>query len=401
MELLSLLILFMPVSRCFMQPFCKRVSATNLFSHATLEETIFLKQHKEEISNGFKKFGKTDKYNPSPSISSWSESDFNVISLGPGAAGPTESRLRRGSDIFMTKKPILSQDECNDLIQEARAVIARGKSAASISNSKSLTRTNSELNEAKVSDLLEGKSWIKDLLHNKLFPMLEFAYGVEANSLTLNDGLVLGYIAPSRSQPIHRDASLLTLQIALSPSSDFTEGGTYFEALKKEVQVDVGHAMCHSSGTMHAGKGITSGERWVMVMFVLAEDEPQLAKRFHAQGMNAMDQNDYDLAESCFQSGLKEAPCDHVLRMSLANCFLAQQKNKKAREQLRLAQDYKLCSRACLLHSNLLVSGKRPRAALRRLEKALDQISDRDLNPGAWTPLRALSWEIRVQAGRW
>ena len=355
------------------------------------------REHSEEISNGFRIFGTTS----SPPIVSWSSSDFNIISLGEGNAGPSESCLKRGSDIFITKQPIISNEECQELIEEAKAIIARGSSdETSIRDSTSLIRTNSQLNEAKVSELLKGKGWVKDLLHQKLLPMLEYAYGVDSSSLTLNDGLVLGYIAPSKSQPIHRDASLLTLQIALSPSTDFTEGGTYFEGLKEAVQIEAGHAMCHSSGSMHAGRGITSGERWVMVMFVLAKDEPQLAKRLHAAGVSAMDQKNYDLAESYYLSGLEEAPNDHLLRMSLANCYLSKNSGKKAREQLSLAQSYQPCTRAFLLHANQLVSLSRPRSALRRLERALDQIADQDLNPEAWTPFKALAWETRVQAGR-
>jgi hypothetical protein len=355
--------------------------------------------HSQEISRGFQSFGSSDETSPS-SPSSWSESDFNVISLDKGSAGPSESILQQGSNIFITKKPIISSDECRAIIEDAKAAIAQGMSAEKSSNSTGSSRTNSELNEAKISDLPTMKPWMQRLLHDKVFSILASAYGVDAQDLTLNDGLVLGYIGPSRSQPIHRDASLLSLQIPLSPSADFTEGGTYFEGLQDAVIVEAGHAICHSSGTMHAGRAILTGERWVLVMFVLSKREPQLAKRCHAQGVSAMDREDYGLAESYFRSGLDMAPEDHLLRLSLANCYLAQKNDAKAREQLGLAQSYKHCARPFLLHANQLMSHSRPRAALRRLELALEQIKGKDLLPGAWTPLRALAWEIRTQAGR-
>jgi hypothetical protein len=57
---------------------------------------------------------------------------------------------------------------------------------------------NSELNEAKLSDLPTKKGLISKLVHEKLFPMLEYCYGVDATSLTLNDGLILRYVGPSR-----------------------------------------------------------------------------------------------------------------------------------------------------------------------------------------------------------
>jgi tetratricopeptide (TPR) repeat protein len=224
------------------------------------------------------------------------------------------------------------------------------------------------------------------------------------------------------SQPIHRDASLLTLQVALSPSADFTAGGTYFEAIKDTVVMEAGHALCHSSGKgllerlrmkfrlalispilsgiMHAGKAIDSGDRWVMVFFVLSDEEIQVAKRCHAAGVSKMDEGDHTLAESYFRSGLEASPTDHLLHNSLANCYFVQGENAKGREQLRLAQSYKPCSKALLLHANTLMMLSRPRAALRRLEQALNDIDGSDTLPGAWTPLKALAWECRVQAGR-
>ena len=86
--------------------------------------------------------------------------------------------------------------------------------------------------------------------------------------------------------------------------------------------------------------------------------------------------------------------------MSLANCYARQGKNLDVTRELGLAQSYELDSKACETHANILLSKSRPRAALRRLDKALERISDRDLSPAAWTPLRATGWNLRIQAGR-
>jgi hypothetical protein len=53
--------------------------------------------------------------------------------------------------------------------------------------------------------------------------MLQERLGVK--DLAVYDGLILGSITPSISQPVHRDASLLTLNIALSSHTDFQGGG--------------------------------------------------------------------------------------------------------------------------------------------------------------------------------
>jgi tetratricopeptide (TPR) repeat protein len=355
-------------------------------------------QHSREVQQGFETFGRTDEAGYDLPLFS-DDDDFDVFSVGVGNSGPTENSIERGTDIFRTKKPIVSAKECQDLIEEAQQVIAVGM-AADESSTDGRERSNSQLNEAKMSDLPKGKAWLEKLLHTKLFPMLESRYGVDAGGLTLNDALIIGYIGPSRSQPVHRDASLVSLQIALSPTSGYTSGGTYFEGLETPILMQQGHVLCHSSGSMHAGRGVETGERWVLVFFALLESEPQLARRCHAEGVMAMDQNDVDKAELCYRAGLEVAPNDHLLRMSLAKCFSRKEEDLKAREQLRLAKSYELCSKACVTHANILMSKNRPRAALRNLELALERIGDKDLAPDAWTPLRAMAWELRVQAGR-
>ena len=157
----------------------------------------------------------------------------------------------------------------------------------------------------KISELPHGKVQLEKLLQTNLFPMLESQYRVDACTLTLMDTLIIGYIGPSRSQPIHRDASLLSLQIALSPLSDHTAGGTYFEGLENPIKMEQGHVLAHSSGALHAGRGVTTGERWILVMFVISESEPQLARLCHAEGVDAIDRNDLARAELCTVQGLR------------------------------------------------------------------------------------------------
>ena len=377
-------------------------STVTLPLRSTVEDiyTEVLEKHNVELQRGFNIFGKTtEKYK----VNDWSDDDFDIFSVGIGNAGPHENSLLRGSEIFRTKNPVISENECQDLIEEARQVISEGLSRDRNEGDESTRgqeRTNSELNEAKISDLPRGKVWLDNFLQTKLFPMLESRFGVDARSLTLNDALILGYIGPSKSQPIHRDASLLSLQVALSPFSNYTEGGTFFEGLDNPVKMDQGHVLCHSSGSMHAGRGVNTGERWILVLFVISESEPQLARLCHREGVDAMDKGDLVRSELCFNAGLEVAPEDHLLRMSLAACYSRQNYLSKARQQLQLAQSYELCSKACLTHAKELLSASRPRAALRHLDLALERIGDKDLLPGAWTPLRAMAWEIRVQAGR-
>ena len=107
-------------------------------------------------------------------------------------------------------------------------------------------------------------------------------------------------------------------------------------------------------------------------------------------------------AESYFRAGLAVAPYDHLLRNSLANCLLQQGgRDAEAGRHLDIAaREYLWDSKALYIQANRLVSQRRPRAALRRLDLALDRIQDRDLRPDAWQTVRAQTWDLRVQAAR-
>ena len=434
------------------------ISDTNISLESTPStiEDVFefvQEQHKKEIQRGFETFkqdmGANDDDDDDHRLALqkiWSDDDFDTFSVGVGNGGPTEHHIDNGHCVFRTKKPVLSPSECQSLIDEAKEVIQNAEERSdTIQQQGGRERTNSQLNEAKLSDMSTGKKFIEDLFQTKLFPMLESRFGVKSSDLTLNDALVIGYIGPSKSQPIHRDASILSLQIALSPIDDYVGGGTYFEATPKQVldddtgshcdtttessslpsviKMERGHVLCHCSGIMHAGRGVEQGgQRWILVLFVLSKSQPQIAKRCHAEGINAMDHQNYKLAELYYHAGLSVAPSDHLLHIGLSNCYfqqyqLEQQEQAQmqqsasavsmrrhhwlARKELELAKaSYEPCHKAHVTHAHILLSMKRPRAALRQFNFALDRIGNKDLLPDAWTPLRAMAWDVRVHAGR-
>jgi hypothetical protein len=262
--------------------------------------------------------------------------------------------------------------------------------------------TNSDLGEARLSGLPPDiLNHLRGILDDKLYPMLESRFAV--HNLTVYDGLILGSIAPSQSQPVHRDASLLTINIPLSDSAGYTGGGTYIEGFHEHdnpVVIERGHALCHASGVMHAGNAIQTGERWVLVLFCIAQDEPQIARRCHAGGLAAFhDDGDVDRAFQYFEAGLSVAPSDHLLHMGASRVHLARGEISASFKSLNAAANlYPLCQQANAALGDALMAKKRPRAALRRFDSALAAIEDRDLLDGAWMPLKALAWKTRVSA---
>jgi len=69
----------------------------------------------------------------------------------------------------------------------------------------------------------------------------------------------------------HRDFLLLTANIALNPPTEFTEGGTIVEAISSTdpIRLEQGHALLHPGDVRHAANPITSGKRYVLVLFIL------------------------------------------------------------------------------------------------------------------------------------
>lgn len=206
----------------------------------------------------------------------------------------------------------------------------------------------------------------------------------------------------SRSQPVHRDSDLLSLNVALSPIDSFDEngGGTYFDALPAEssvIRIEQGHVLCHSGGVQHAGRGISSGERWILVLFCISEKEPQLARRCHARGLIQRQEGNLQQAEATFRAGLTVAPRDHLLLSSSGAVFMAQGQERCARSLLAAcAASYRTCQKANIGLGRMMLANGRPRAALRRFDLVLDYLNDCDLEANAWMPLKAQGWDARV-----
>jgi tetratricopeptide (TPR) repeat protein len=372
-------------------------AATNVYESVEACLQKAQEVHDDECRQGFRAFGRSD----TSMQSEWTDDDkFTSFSVGTGNAGPDESNLTNGDVIFQSKEPLFDPATCQALIAEARDAITNGlkEDGQTIVNDP----TNSQLGEARVSSLPSGKQWLTEELRGKLFPLLESRFGISATNLTLNDALIIGYGyfgGPSRSQPLHRDASILSLNIALSPQSDYEGGGTYFQGIDSILQQEQGHVLCHSGGAMHAGNAISSGERWVMVLFVISEDVPQLSRRCHALGLGEMDKGDHAQARNIFQAGLSVAPNDHLVHVDLGRTFLQDGLQGKARQCLAESINaYSLDGKAPVGLAKMLQESGRPRAALRRLDAFLEQNNDADLKPGAWITLRSLVWDARVTA---
>jgi tetratricopeptide (TPR) repeat protein len=367
-------------------------------------ERIFddiLVDYKEEFEQGCAIYDSSSSTAPSLSLD---DEKFIERRVGAGFAGPDEAILKNGDGVFQTNFPVLTTEECNNLIAEALQTINKGLSEE---QGLSPNPTNSQLGEARVSEMPRAREWLRQSLHERFFPLLESRFGIPAGDLTLQDALVIGYGyfgSGATSQPIHRDSSLLSLNVALSPRTDYEDGGTFFEALPAESSVisnDIGHIVCHAGGTPHAGRGIASGKRWVLVLFCIAKDRPEFARRCRRKGMAKKDEGDLQEAKAIFQAGLSLAPDDHLLLTSLGGVYMAEGDEEAAMECLvRAAEANSHCQRANLALGKMLMAKKRPFAALSHFDAVLDWMNDRDLDEKTLSQIRAVGFDARVMGAQ-
>jgi hypothetical protein len=121
-------------------------------------------------------------------------------------------------------------------------------------------------------------------LTERLVAPLAASCGFATEHLAVRDLFVAVYsVGGQAGLQLHRDGSLLSFNILLTPAEDFCGGGTQFPHLEGDklasagldrwlrgtvVQLGQGDAVAHSGGVLHAGNNVTAGERMVLVGFV-------------------------------------------------------------------------------------------------------------------------------------
>lgn len=319
------------------------------------------------------------------------DSDFDSRAAGKGLSGPDESILRDGNCIHASRAPVLGAAECAAVVTEARAAMASGQT------SRFTYTAASRIAEVHVSELSEARGWLAQRLADTFWPLIESRYGgdcwpVHSSELAVYDALVIKYDASrgGTRQPMHRDAALISVNVALNSAEDYSGGGTFFEPLGDVLTLPQGHCLCHASGMRHAGHPILHGERWVLVIFVLAERATQHARRCGERGVEARTSGRQEDAKAAFLAGVEAAPADHELHHGLATVLAMEDDYMAARRSLRTAHAlYPFCPKPYNGLGAMLVHAARPRAALRYFERALELSSEPDDDDG---------WDASVNA---
>jgi predicted 2-oxoglutarate/Fe(II)-dependent dioxygenase YbiX len=155
---------------------------------------------------------------------------------------------------------------------------------------------------------------------NRIWEHLSELYGVRYEDMSYLDFFCAHYEAKTDSDAdvdsqqqqttmdrleAHRDGSLLSFTVTLTPPSEFQGGGTFFDALR-DTNTDsilqaggairplrAGDAVLHGGKMLHGAAPVTSGQRTVLVGFI-------------------------DVAEWCYRPGVLSAACRDWGRMDVA-----------------------------------------------------------------------------------
>ena len=101
-------------------------------------------------------------------------------------------------------------------------------------------------------------------------PLMSCCYGVPESSLFLEDCFVARYDAGGAAASLapHRDSSLLSFNVQLSPRDAFTCEGTGFvdaADVAERPPLDAGDAIVHPGQLLHRGAATTAGTRVIVV----------------------------------------------------------------------------------------------------------------------------------------
>ena len=140
--------------------------------------------------------------------------------------------------IYVTEAPLCSAAECDEVVALAEA---EGGGLPSTKSGKY------RIGKAWVREMPGVLSWFNGALERKLYPALAQLFPAHVSStaqLRAHSVAILKYNESHPATDVHIDDALLAFTVALSPSSSFEGGGTYFESLRAVLPMGQGMVKC-------------------------------------------------------------------------------------------------------------------------------------------------------------
>jgi hypothetical protein len=235
-----------------------------------------LEMHKETVEkseNLFNGFNFTQmEFDRQPNVN-WCHYLFPGPNNFPGMDATPPAPFGMEDLARVSETPLLSPDECASIIEEAENI---GKY---FGWQHGASRYGTPAQTAGALMPLEELSTSYTLVNFELLPRIfasicdTFECLKDPSTLRLGGARIVRYDASAGQVELgfHRDGLLLTANIGLNDPNEFTGGGTTIEALlpNKSIRLSRGHALIHPGDVRHCGAPISSGKRYVLVLFIM------------------------------------------------------------------------------------------------------------------------------------
>ena len=191
-------------------------------------------------------------------------------------------------------------------------------------------------------NLPNTRKWFNDRLESTFFPLLANLFPEVISSpsaLRAHSVSLLKYNASHPRTDVHIDNGILAMTLAMTPQSQYTGGGTFFEHMGTDniLAMDVGHGTFRPGSVRHGGHRVTDGTRYILGAFLLIEDRPEYVRQLKNRGAEFRRAQDLEKATKYFEYALAINPSCTTCLKDWAEILHTQKRYSEAEEKIRKA----------------------------------------------------------------
>lgn len=191
-----------------------------------------------------------------------------------------------------------------------------------------------------LTNLPNTRKWFNERLESTFFPLLANLFPEVISSASVLRAHSVSLLKYNTSHPrtdVHIDNGILALTVAMTPQSQYTGGGTFFEHMDGILPMDVGHATLRPGSVRHGGHRVTGGTRYILGAFLLIEDRPEFVRQLKNKGSELRRVNDLQTAAKYFEWALALNPSCTTCLKDWGEILHAQKQYAQAEEKIRKA----------------------------------------------------------------
>ena len=173
--------------------------------------------------------------------------------------------------VLVTETPLLTKEECQQVIQDAEAHFPGGEWGQ-------LNSGQYKVAGFWIKDVPAVHKWFCETVASRLFPLLVKQFPDFCDStddLCVDNAYLFKYTPETGFRTnVHTDSGCLAFTIALNPNDEYEGGGTWFEGLDGVpeggvIEMNQGQVTIRPGGVKHCGHAVHSGNRYIIGGFCM------------------------------------------------------------------------------------------------------------------------------------